>query len=229
MLNDAQKQAVSAYAEGRIAMELERYRNRHNGAERLAAITPEQMTEWKQGMHDDAAETAERWLTDARYLYDRFRNGLFHPDNRNSRKLLSGLFGVSLPTKRAELRDVIRRDVIGCELFDSFVADDEREAAEKEAAEAAREAAAERKRVARLLSAAVPKIVAGEPIHGSDLAEIAGLLGVVLHPRTIGTLRQRIGSINASQARVSATGSRRFTCPGTAYECYRTVRSLLLL
>lgn len=229
MLNDAQKQAVSAYAEKRIAMELERYRNMHNGAERLAAITPDVMAEWKQGMYDESAETAERWLTDARFLYDRFRNGLFHPDNRNSRNLLSGLFGVTLPTKRADLRDVIRRDVIGCELFDSFVADDEREAAEAEREAAEQEAEAERKRVRKLLSAVVPQIVAGHPVHGSDLAELAGLLGVVLHPRTIGTLRQRVGSINASQARVTATGSRRFTCPASAYDCYRTVRSLLLL
>lgn len=69
----------------------------------------------------------------------------------------------------------------------------ERKAAER----AEREREAEKKRLAELRLA----LSAGDPIDGSDLVDVARWLGIDVHPRTVGMLRQRIASVCANQCR----------------------------
>lgn len=93
------------------------------------------------------------------------------------------------------------------------------EKAEKQAADAAKAAEKERARVARV-EGIIARIKNDEMVSGDELVDAARHLGIEVHIRTIGMLRERVKSINSGQAKI--TGER--SIGNSGYELYSAVR-----
>lgn len=123
-------------------------------------------------------------------------NGTFHPDNRFSRRIFALVTGQELPRTVADTRAMVLA-YIGQEKLDAH--NQEKERQEQERLDKIR--AADNERCAKI----VARIRAGESVSGEELADAAQFAGVTIHPRTIGTLRKRVVSINADGAKIYRT------------------------
>jgi hypothetical protein len=121
----------------------------------------------------------------------------FHPSNKRYREFFTLQTGVALPNGATATHDAISK-WIGAERLQAHASQVEAERArvegEKSAAESAR------------LAAIVEKIKRDEPIDGDSLIDACRFLGIEVHPRTAGTLRKRVVSINSSTARITGKG-----------------------
>lgn len=140
----------------------------------------------------------------------------FHPDNKLSRRLFAHITGIQLPSGAEATRQAVM----------DYVGRDRIEAAEQEriAAEQAALAAEESERIAAV-EAIIAKIVAGESVSGGELADAAKHVGLSVHIRTIGTLRQRVISMDGNGARVRKTKASGFKLPQSCYDLYAAVRA----
>ena len=135
---------------------------------------------------------------------ERITNGALHPDNKAIRQLFTALTGIELPRTVSGTESAIAAGPV----WGPLVADCRR--AWREAREAA-ELAASRQRFA-----------AGERVTGGELLAVARSIGIDVHPRTAGTLKNRVLEIGGGSARIR--GGR---CPDGVWEVYRASLALV--
>lgn len=219
MFTDAQRSAIAEFTEYLFQNEMDYYRERAKTSEmdanRLAALTQEQLTEFRERLRERSEKDAAAFL-DTEQLLDRVRTGVLHPSNGGWRKLFTALTGCQLPSGANATRDALR-EYIGAERQDVYYA--ARQAAADAKVQAKQEADEQRER--ERLAAIVGKVKADEGIDGSQLADLARSMGIDLHPRTVGTLRKRVVSITSNGGRVTGRGH----LPSTVWNLYRQVRA----
>lgn len=148
----------------------------------LASVTQEDIARTKERFRQQAEQLMDE-IVIKHLLWDRMRNGRFHPDNKASRKLFAEFTGISLPaTVGGTVRTIMEH--LGLEWCK------QKEADERAAYEA--EQAAEHERMRAEQVALMEKLIAKMPceVNGSQLLEMARHLGVEVHPRTAGVLKR---------------------------------------
>jgi hypothetical protein len=216
-LTESQQQAITAFADYLYHQEMDYHREQAKTrpivAERLAALTEQDLAAFRQKLVTTAEADASDFL-DTDRLLERERKGTFHPSNTGWRRLFVSLTGVNLPGTSGGTSDAIKA-YIGPEKWDTYYA--KRKAAADGKERQRQEAEAEQAR--KHLDGIAGKVRAGEPIDGSDLATLAQSLGFDPHPRTIGTLRKRVIAIGPNGGRVTGRGF----LPDTVWNLYRDV------
>jgi hypothetical protein len=129
-----------------------------------------------------------------------YEQGTLHPDNQHTRRLFTELTKLELPPTVGGTAKVVE-SYIGADLVADYR---EARAAERREAEAAEAREAERIASERLASIE-SFFKKGDPILGSDFADLARHLAVHIQPRTLGVFRS--GKIQ----RIDITG--RIACP----------------
>jgi ribosomal protein L12E/L44/L45/RPP1/RPP2 len=214
MLTEQQKTAANAYGDSLYQHQIE-HQQEYN-PERLAKVPQADLDAYRQRMHDDGEKLALEILsTDT--LMPHVAVCRFHPSNAASRRLFTALTGVSLPATVGGTREAIAAFVGPA--YDAYYADQEAERTEKETAKREQKQRKEQERI----DAIIADIQSGEAIDGEELVDVAKHIGVSVHPRTIGTLRKRVYSITAQQARFRG----RNRLPNTVFEVFRAVAAKL--
>jgi hypothetical protein len=166
-------------------------------------------------------ENVASWIKDKSEVYRKAQRGAFHRSNKNTRRIFTFITGIALPSTTRDTIATIRQYVGP----DTIAMIEHEEWLEAEAAKAEREA--ERQAEAAKHAAEMEKlkaaILADSPITGSQLDELATYLDLEVHPRTIGSCRKNIVTINSNQARFYGKAF-----PEGARRVYRTVRQALL-
>lgn len=189
--------AIRRYADSKYRHEID-YQKQYN-PERLAAVPQTELDRYRSECLANAEQVAAE-IDDKTKCAVAFLRGRFHPSNDWSRRLFSDLTGIALPPTVAGT-DTVFQAYCGAEID----AEHERKRIEQEAKESAAREAEQRKRDERKAKLSA-KVAANESIPGDDLAELCGMLGIELHPRTIGTLRKRVRSINSQSATIVGKG-----------------------
>lgn len=198
VLTEDQVAAARRFAETIIA---DAYKHaKENTPERLAKLTQEDKDVFEAKWHKDAVTLTTRILGKGKALYDDARIGRFHPSNRESRALFAALTGMTLPSRAGDTMATLRF-YVGEAAWDGFAAARENtrlaEQLDREAAIAARHQ--------NLMNDVMTRIVGNIAITGDEFADLVKHLkphvGEV-HPRTIGTIRNRVASIQEGTARV---------------------------
>lgn len=171
----------------------------------------------------EKGELLERGRANNRAVYqrtiDRLRakditlalNGAFHPENSFSRMIWALVVGSELPRGANDTREAVK-DYIGRDKLAAHF-----EAIEnKEKEEAQRKQAIENQR----LEAIAVRIRKGESVSGEELADCCAYLSIDIHPRTIGTLRHRVVSIDSNGAKVRQTRSGTSALSNEPYRAY---------
>lgn len=205
-------EAIKKYAETMIGYELEHYEKFQ--PERLKALSEEQITEWKQRMHASANKLADE--IDAKHpdIVKRLCQGMVNPHNKTTRKLFVAITGIQLPVTSGGTEAALMASEWG-PLMQAYWDEVQRRSDE----EAARKKAEREAKELKAVLAALDLVRANEPVSGDSLVDVSRFLGIELHPRTIGTLRKRIGSIKDGQCRVY--GRR---VPDGVWAAYKTVK-----
>lgn len=175
-------------------------REKEINAERFASLTDEHKRDFEAKWHRDAVALAMRIIRKGEALYDDARIGRFHPSNRESRALFAALTGMTLPSRAGDTMATLRF-YVGEAAWDGFAAARENarlaEQLDREAAIAAKHQ--------NLMNDVMTRIVGNIAITGDEFADLVKHLkphvGEV-HPRTIGTIRNRVASIQEGTARV---------------------------
>jgi protein required for attachment to host cells len=120
----------------------------------------------------------------------------FHPDNKYSRRIFALVTGQQLPKGANDTHSVVLA-YVGQEKLDALRQEREDKERKRQEEQDARQREINERIVAR--------IRAGESVSGEELADAVRYLNIPAHPRTIGTLRKRVLSINADSAKVYKT------------------------
>lgn len=138
-------------------------------------------------------------------------NGTFHPSNGFSRMLWALVVGSELPKGANDTREAVKeyigRDKLAAH-FESIESSKREEEERKQAIENQR------------LEAIAVRIRAGESVSGAELADCCAYLSIDIHPRTIGTLRQRVVAIDSNGAKVRQTRSGTSALSNEPYRAY---------
>lgn len=209
--------AIETYAQAMIAHEYDYLRERD--PKRFANIPPETLAEFEQRTRDDATELAEHIRTRSPEFVRRVMQGMLYPNNKHSRQLYESITGETLPRSVKDTEALVWN-------WPEVKAYREQRAAERDAKEKQR-AAEEQQRQAKYIAELSEAVRNDEPISGESLVDLAKHLGLSIHPRTVGTLRNRVGSLNSSSGRAFSTRSGTFNLPTTVFQLYRDCRAQL--
>jgi hypothetical protein len=190
-------EAVLRYADKIIENELAFHREYR--PELLAALPVAELEAYKKGERIKAYSLADE-IDDRQLCFLRHQRCGFDTSNNWTRRLFVDLTGIPLPSTNRET-DIVLRQYCG-EVCVGIEAEQQRE---REAKEQAKQAAEQVKRdtIKAKLSA---RVAVNESISGEELAELCSMLGIELHPRTIGLLRKRVRAINSGSASIVGKG-----------------------
>lgn len=173
--------------------------HREHRPEALAALPQNELEAFKKGERIKAYSLADE-IENKSLCFLRHQRCGFDTHNTETRSLFFGITGIALPSTNRETDAVVRAY---CGEVCARI--EEQQAAEREAKEKEKALAEQKKRDARKAQLSA-KVAANESIPGDDLAELCGMLGIELHPRTVGMLRKRVRSINAHSASIVGKG-----------------------
>lgn len=148
-------------------------------------------------------------------LYECLNVGSFHPSNKHSRAMLESLYSVSLPNTVEATREAVR-GLIGRDYCERMRKQEE-DKREKERID--REYAESEKR-SEYINELKSRVIEGKTIDGEDLYELAKELGISVHPRTAGTLKNRLRSI--ANGKATTTGGK---LPYSVWDLFSEVES----
>lgn len=151
--------------------------------------------------------------------------GGFDPNNSTWRAMFQELTGLKLPRTIAGTMEAVRTY---CGESAVNAVDQEREAYQQQKQEEQERKAAEVERAAaerqeRIFQDYRQTVLAGEPLHGESLLDLARRLQIAVHPRTAGTLRRRIMWAQANRAKITGKGH----CPQSVFDLYRECQQRL--
>lgn len=202
--------AAEEYAKFFYDKELERVRK--HMPHRLAGLTDERLGEFWQHLVDDGHRLAAHIVAKDEAFCSRVEQGLLHPDNKASRRLFERVTGRDLPRTVKGTAAAVA-EYCGPQLERYRAARqaerDAEERAEREEREAAERAA---------IDDAKDRVRRGVPISGEELLTLAKDIGVKVHPRTAGTIRQRLVSVRKGAAKVRGNHA-----PDNVWRVWQTV------
>ena len=151
---------------------------------------------------------------------NRVNYGWMHPSNRISRRLFTALTGVDLPKTIEGTYEAIEQ-YAGSKLAE-YAGRVEAEKAKKKRAEEQEQKEKEAAEFTRLRKAAMQN----DQLSADELVDLARLLGVEVHPRTIGMMRKRVHWVTSDQ--LAYTGKRmQKTSPCKIYQaCVESIDKL---
>lgn len=190
--------AVLRFAQKMIDNELAHHQEHR--PEALAALPATELDGYKKGERIKAYSLADE-IEDKSLCFLRHQRSGFDTHNTATRSLFFGITGIALPSTNRET-DAVVRAYCGAETVARIEAQQKNE---RNAADTAKRLETQRKIDARKATLSA-KVAANESIPGDDLAELCGMLGIELHPRTVGMLRKRVRSINANSASIVGKG-----------------------
>lgn len=155
---------------------------------------------------------------DKETLYKKYRNGAFHPSNKNTRHMFHLATGIKLASTVKETNSQLR----------NYIGEDyclEQERLKAEAERTAQEAKEKQKQVEqeKLASSIKDKITKNEEISGNELVTIAYHYEIEMHPRTVGMIYKRVWLIKDGSARITKGGSVQ-----SAFGVYNQVKAMIL-
>lgn len=157
-------------------------------------------------------------VEDRNICYHSHRRGLYHPSNPLCRRIFCAVTGLTLPGTVSGTNQVVC-EYVGQQVIDKY---EQNLLQEKEAEENAR-VAKRRQEFEAWVAKVTADVIADEMISGDDLATLCRHLNIELHPRTIGTLRNRVHLIKSDTGRCTGRGH----LPTTVFAAYRSCRKSL--
>ena len=203
-------EAVKPYAEAMVQIAIDNAVQSGRGND----ITEEIVQSCRDYWLGESEAKADKILTQAG-LYACLCNGTFHPSNKHSRRMLETLHSVTLPKTVEATREAVR-DLIGRDYCEAMRKQEE-DAKEKK--RIVREYAESGKR-SEYINELKNRVIEGKTIDGDDLYELAKELGISVHPRTAGTLKNRLRSI--ANGKATATGGK---LPYSVWDLFSEVES----
>lgn len=184
--------------------------------ENMAKVTPERVAEKRQELVAWGEQLVESFKS-KEATWEAYQRGRFSYSNKHSRALFEEATGISLGKSDASAKIALEA-YVGADVIEARTQRLRSEYQARQQAAAEKEA----KRRAEYIAALTTAIKADVAIEGTDLVEIARECGVEIHPRTVGTLRKRVLSINSCSARIRGK-----QLPNSVYGLYRQVRDYL--
>lgn len=185
--------------------------------EKMARFTPQEQEDLKAKFLADRKEYALKEIAKFKStdeLLKMHRIGSLHPSNKNTRKMFEQWSGKKLPPSPGATEGFLK-EFIGAEIVDAYYA---RREADEKAAEKAKADAENARALARLADLAT-KVSNDQPIDGHGMVDLAKWLGIELHPRTIGAIRDRVNQIQQGKALLIG----RRPLPDTVWKAYYEV------
>lgn len=184
--------------------------------DKWAALTQEKKDEFEQNWLNRAIHLRLSIENKSLEVLDRIDNGLFHPDNKVSRRLFERVTGIDLPATVGKTMAVVE-NWAGQALIDHRNAKLEAQK-EKERAELEQEQKIKEERMGVLGK----KVLANQNLNGPELVELAQYFNLKLHPRTVGMIRDKVTWVNSEQ------GQGRNVTTSSPIQVYRDIQTILL-
>lgn len=194
----------------------------------LNALPPDRRATITQSQIDDALAVTElqanslaESFKSKEATYDAMCRGRFNTANKLSRQLFESITGIQLGTTNKSAAAALKA-YIGQEVIQARTAAKLQELEARQAAERSKRDARHRENLDSIRA----RVKADQAIDGEDLITLARELNIPLHPRTVGTARRRLVSINSGTARIKVTKSVK-SLPEAIWDVYRQAKSLL--
>jgi len=216
-LTQEQIEIATEFADAMVAIAIDNAEKRGAMEKYTQEEIDKEIAEYREREIELQKQTVSDLLTQEG-VWKKWKRGGFHPSNKHSRKMLERLYGVSLPKGVSDSREAVR-GIIGIAYCNQK--EDEIIAEQKAKQEKAKEI--EEKERKENLERIENAISNNEGIDGEDLYEIAKDLGFSIHPRTIGTLRERVVSIRDSGVRFRGKD-----IPDSIFDLFREVQKTVM-
>lgn len=193
VLTKEQTAAVKRRAQDHVKLQKEYFEKRPP----REPITDEQWAEYERGCETRSIEESIDLIYKTPVAVQRAATGWFHPSNKASRRLFTGITGLRLPNGVGASARVVE------EYFEGAIAAYwKAKEDESVAARVARELEQERIEAKRLAEIE-QRVRDDKAISGMELVDLARHLDIDVHPRTVSTLRHKVFELRRNTGRVA--------------------------